>query len=150
MGCAAALQPTFEHRGLLDFRGAEDGVEAAGVDASVVGVAVPDVAVEAAGSACCCRVTVMSLAISVDDSGSVGAVPPRRGESSCNVTEGCRLSSETVAKGSSAWPDCSNLASAGILVEAERNSRTLEMVFVGLTFKGIAAKDISEHVNESG
>lgn len=89
MGCAAALQPTFEQRGLLDFRGAEeDGVEAAGVDDPVMGVAVPDVAVETAGSACCCRTAVMSLAISVDDSGSVGAVPPRSGESSCNVDEG--------------------------------------------------------------
>lgn len=140
MGCAAALQASFEQRGLLDFLGAAFvGVPVLEVEFVVVGVDVPDVAVEAAGSACCWRVAVMSLPMSVDDSGSVGAVPPRRGVRSWSVEEGCRLSSETVAEGSRVWPDCSNLASAGMLVEAERNSRTLEMELVGLTLSGIAA-----------
>jgi hypothetical protein len=96
MGCAAALQASFEQRGLLDFRGAAfAGVPVLGV--VVVGVDVP---VEGAGSACCWRVAVMSLAMSVEDSGSVGAVPPRRGVRSWRVDEGCRLSSKTVAEGS--------------------------------------------------
>jgi len=103
----------------------------------VLGINVPDVVLGAAGSACCCRLAVMSLAMSVDDSGSVGAVPPRRGVRSCRVDVACRLSSETVAEGSRERPDCSNLASAGMLVEAERNSRTLEIVLVGLTFRGM-------------
>lgn len=137
MGCAAALQASFEQRGLLDFRGADFvGVPVLGV--VVIGVDVPDAAAEEAGSTCCWRVAVMSLAMSVEDSGSVGAVPPRRGVRSWRVDEGCRLSSETVAEGSRVWPDCSNLASAGMLVEAERNSRTLEMVLVGRTLRGMA------------
>lgn len=101
IGWAAALHPSFEQRGLLDFLGAAFvGVPVLGVDVSVVGVEVPDVAAEAAGSACCWRLAVMSLAMSVEDSGSVGAVPPRIGVRSCRVDEGCKLSSETVAEGS--------------------------------------------------
>jgi hypothetical protein len=149
MGCAAALQASFEQRGLLDFLGAAFvGVLVPGVEVVVVGVDVPDVTVEAVGSACW-RVAVMSLPMSVDDSGSVGAVPPRRGVRSWRVEEGCRLSSDTVAEGSRVWPDCSNLASAGMLVEAERNSSTLEMELVGLTLSGIAAVYVLVRVRES-
>lgn len=148
MGCAAALHASFEQRGLLDFRGAAfGGVPVLGV--MVVGVDVPDVAVELACSACCWRVAVMSLPMSVVDSGSVGAVPPRRGVRSWSVEEGCRSRSETVAEGSRVWPDCSNLASAGMLVEAERNSRTLEMVLVGRTLSGIAVMCILARGRES-
>ena len=148
IGWAAALQPTFEQRGLLDFLGAE--VAAFGVAVPLVGVAVPEVMVEAtAGSACCWSVAVMSLARSVEDSGSVGAVPPRKGESSCNVEDGWRLSSETVEEGSRAWPACNNLASAGMLVEADRNSRTLEIVLVGLTFSGIAVEHMLAQITVS-
>lgn len=150
IGWAAVLHPSLEQRGLLDFLGAVlVGVPVVGVEVVVVGVDVPEMVVEVAGSACCCRVAVRSLTRLVDDSGSVGAVPPRRGVRSCRVDEGCRLSSETVAEGSREWPDCNNLASAGILVEAERNSRTLEMVLVGLTFKGIAAVNLLVTVGES-
>jgi len=138
IGWAGALHASLEQRGLLDFLGADFvGVLVLVVEVVVVGIDVPGVTVEAVVSPCCCRVAVMSLAMSVDDSGSVGAVPPRRGVRSCKVDAGCRLSSETVAEGSREWPDCNNLASAGMLVEAERNSRTLEIVLVGLTFKGI-------------
>lgn len=65
MGCAAALQPALEHRGLWDFLGVVDE----GVLAPVAGVAVPDlVGVElASGWVPGTAAAVVVLVISVED-----------------------------------------------------------------------------------
>jgi hypothetical protein len=69
---------------------------------------------------------------------SLGAVPPRSGESMCRVVVGWRPKSATVLEGDRWRPECSNRTSDGRVVDADRKSRTSEMVFDGLTFSGMA------------
>ncbi len=117
------MHPSLQHRGLLDFR--FEGVEGA------VGVA-------AEGADC------LAVAPSAEDDceGSVGVVL-REGTDNCRVDDSASLSSQTVVLGSSGFPSSmSRLSAAGKLVEAERNSRTLEMVWACLTFSLMAVKEM--------
>ena len=112
------------------------GVEGVDVPVDVgTGVEVPDVAAELV----VCRGSSMAAVISVAVvEVSLGAVPPRSGESMCRVVVGCRPKSATVLEGDKWWPKCSNRTSEGRVVDADRKSRTSEMVFDGLTFSGMA------------
>jgi|SRR5271156_2827119 len=148
MGWAAALHPALEQRGLLDLRVVEVGVEVP-EPAIVVGVAVPDegcMGVDDCVEGCWTsefdsetgRLAVMSLVRSRVDSGSVGVVPPRRGERSCSVDEACMLSSPTVLERSSWWPAKTKRTSGGTMAAALRKARTFSIVCSGRTFSGIA------------
>jgi hypothetical protein len=112
------------------------GVEGVDVPVDVgTGVEVPDVAAELV----VCRGSSMAAVISVAVvEVSLGAVPPRSVESMCRVVAGCRPKSATVLEGDRWWPECSNRTSEGRVVDVDRKSRTLEMVFDGLTFSGMA------------
>jgi len=108
-----------------------------GVDVPVdvgTGVEAPEVAAELVLCRGSSMATVMSVAV-VDV--SLGAVPPRSGESMCKVVAGCRPKSVTVLEGDRWRPECSNRTSEGRVVDADRKSRTSEMVFDGLTFRGM-------------
>ena len=109
-----------------------------GVDVPVdvgTGVEVPEVAAELV----VCRGSSMATVISVAVvEVSLGAVPPRSGESMCRVVAGWRPKSATVLEGDRWRPECSNRTSDGRVVDVDRKSRTLEMVFDGLTFSGMA------------
>jgi len=123
MGCAAALQPSFVQRGLLDLRGAGF------VD---VGVLEPDVAADETG----CAAEVASVVVVMsEDSGSW--LLRNDGAKRFRVEDSSSLRSPTVVEGSSCLPPKTSLDSAGNVVEAERNSRTLATVWVGLTFSGM-------------
>jgi hypothetical protein len=109
------------------------GVDVPDVVVEVVGVAVPDLGVSVPDG-----VSAAGVASVIDASPiSVGAVPPRRGESSSSVVAGCKLSDDTVLEGDRCRPASSNLTSAGRFVDAERKSRTSEMEFEGRTFSGM-------------
>jgi hypothetical protein len=99
------------------------------------GVEVPEVAAELVLCRGSSMVAVISVAV-VEV--SLGAVPPRSGESMCRVVVGCRPKSATVLEGDRWRPECSNRTSEGRVVDADRKSRTSEIVFDGLTFSGIA------------
>jgi hypothetical protein len=71
--------------------------------------------------------------------GSVGAVPPRSGDRMCRVAAGCKARSATVLEGDRWRPECRSRTSEGRVVDADKKSRTSEMVFEGLTFNGMAA-----------
>lgn len=73
----------------------------------------------------------------------VGAVPPRRGESSSKVVVGGRLSDEIVSEGDRWRPARTSRTLDGKLAEADRKSRTSEMEFEGRTFRGIAIYTIA-------
>jgi hypothetical protein len=70
---------------------------------------------------------------------SVGAVPPRSGDRMCRVAAGCNARSATVLEGDRWRPECRSRTSEGRVVDADKKSRTSEMVFEGLTFNGMAA-----------
>ena len=113
MGWAGALQACLEHRGLFDFFLV--GVAGAGVDGLEV--------------------------ISVDDGAGVGCsvgVELRIGGDSCRVDDSSSFKSPTVLDGSKGLSSRVSRTSTGRVVEAERNSRTLETVWMGLTFSLMA------------
>jgi len=110
------LQPPFEHRGLFDF--------------FLVGVAAPEVVgVDADDMEGFC--VTMS-----DDDDCVGVVL-LEGDDNCSVDDSSSLSSATVVEGSRGFPSSISWLSAGRFVEADRNSRTLEIVWTGRTFSFI-------------
>lgn len=111
------------------------GVEGVDVPVDVgTGVEVPEVAAEPV----VCRGSSMATVISVAVvEASLGAVPPRSGESMCRVVAGCRPKSATVLEGDRWRPECSNRTSEGRVVDADRKLRTSEMVFDGPTFSGM-------------
>jgi hypothetical protein len=112
------------------------GVEGVDVPVDVgTGVDVPEVAAEPVDCRGSSMATVISVAVV---EASLGAVPPRSGESMCRVVAGCRPKSATVLEGDRWRPECSNRTSEGRVVDADRKSRTSEMVFDGLTFSGMA------------
>ena len=121
----------------MDFLAGVEGVDVP-VDVPVdvgTGVEVPEVTAELVLCRGSSRATVLSVAV-VEL--SLGAVPPRSGESMCRVVAGCRPKSATVFEGNKWRPECSNRTSEGRVVDADRKSRTSEMVFDGLTFSGMA------------
>lgn len=111
------MQPSFEQRGLLDF--------------FFVGVAVPEGTgvddVEEGG-----WVMVISV-VGCGCDGSVGVLL-LDGDETLSVDVSSSLSSPTVVDGSSGFPSSSNCTSSGKDVEADRNSRTFEIVCTGRTF----------------
>lgn len=123
----------------MDFLIVEVGVDDLGVSVvDVVGVAVPDDAVgvlDSKGLSIADRAAVISVVV---EGVPVGAVPPRRGESRCNVDDGGKARSARVLDGERWRPAWSSRTSGGREVEADRKLRTSEMVFEGLTFRGIA------------
>jgi hypothetical protein len=131
MGCAGALHGGWAQRGFL--RTVVVGVDVP--DVAVFGVAVPDAGVSAATADSAGLVSVASNSPISSD-----AVPPRRGERSSRVVDGCRLSDDTVSEGGRCRPARRRLTSEGRLVEAERKSRTSEMEFEGRTLRGIAVR----------
>ena len=117
----------------MDFLAGVEGVDVP-VDVGT-GVEVPEVAAELV----LCRGSSVAAVISVAVVElSLGAVPPRSGESMCRVVAGWRPKSATVLEGDRWRPECSNRTSDGRVVDADRKSRTSEMVFDGLTFSGMA------------
>jgi len=117
MGGAKALQPSLEQRGFLGFLGPE-GVLVRGVLVldSEAGVTVPDGL--AGSSALDC----------------MGEADRRAGGSSCSVDDSCNLRSATVLEASRGLPSMMSLTSVGRVQEADRNSRMLETVWIGLMF----------------
>jgi len=145
MGWAAALQGGWAQRGLFDFRVGVVGVFRP-VDVGV-GVPVPDAGIVSAafdrsdGSEGAGRLSaeaVMSpVVVGVEESD--GVVPPRRGERRCKVVAGWRASSATVLEGSRWRPAWRRRTSEGrFMEEADRKSRTSEMVLQGRTLSGMA------------
>ena len=121
---------------MLDFLA---GVEAVVPVADGMGVEVPDVAAESEfckGSPPDDIVAVMSVAVVAV---SVGAVPPRSGDRMCRVVAGCKARSATVLDGDRWRPECRSRTSEGRVVDADKKSRTSDMVFEGLTFNGMAS-----------
>lgn len=103
------MHPSLEHRGLFDF--------------FLVGVAVPDVVgVEVPDADGFC------VTISVVAGADCVGVVLREGEESWSVEDSSSLRSATVVDGSRGLPSSMSWLSVGKFVEAERNSRTLEMV----------------------
>jgi hypothetical protein len=76
-----------------------------------------------------------------DDVDCVGVVL-LEGDDNCRVADSSSLSSATVVEGSSGFPSSISWLSVGRFVEADRNSRTLEMVWTGRTFSFIAARNV--------
>jgi hypothetical protein len=107
MGCAAALHPSLEHRGLFDFfLGVEAPDEGAGVEV-IEGI------VEAVSDDPCAD----SVGVELLD-----------GDETFKVDDSSSLSSPTVVEGSNGFESSMSCTSAGKFVEAERNSRTFETV----------------------
>lgn len=105
----------------------------------VIGVAFPEAAAEeiVCGTSSTAGSAAVMSAGPID--GSVGAVPPRSGDRRCRVAAGCKARSATVLEGDRWRPECRSRTSDGRVVDADRKSRTSEMVLDGLTFKGMAA-----------
>lgn len=118
MGWAGALQASLKHRGLFDFFLV--GVAGAGVD----GLEVMSVDEEAGGG------------------WSVG-VELRIGGESCSVDNSSSFRSPTVLDGSKGLSSSVSRTSTGRVVEADRNSKTLETVWMGLTFS-LMARDVCQ------
>lgn len=137
MGWAAALHGGCAQRGLLDFLAGVDAV-AVPVDA-VVGVEVPDVAADVLVCEGPSAAGIVAVIFVGPAGGSVGVVPPRSGDKICRVAAGCKARSLTVLEGERWRPECKSRTSEGRVVDADKKSRTSEMVFEGLTFKGMAA-----------
>jgi hypothetical protein len=117
----------------LDFLAGVEGIDVP-VDIGT-GVEVPEVAAELVLCRGSSVVAVISVAV-VEL--SLGAVPPRSGESMCRVVAGWRPKSATVLEGDRWRPECSNRTSDGRVVGVDRKLRMSEMVFDGLTFSGMA------------
>lgn len=92
---------------------------------------VPDVAVDDAG---CDSETARPVVIS-EASGSW--LPRGEGVNRFRVEDSSSLRSLTVVEGSNCLPPKTSLEPVGNVVEAERNSRTLATVCVGLTLSGM-------------
>ena len=114
----------------------------------VVGVEVPDVAADVlvGGGPSTAGIVAVILVGAAD--GSVGVVPPRSGDKMCRVAAGCKARSPTVLDGDRWCPECKSRTSEGRVVDADKKSRTSEMVFEGRTFNGMAA--VSKMVSYAG
>lgn len=85
---------------------------------------------------------VMSLDEDVGGGWSVG-VELRIGGDSCRVDNSSSFRSPTVLDGSKGLSSSVSRTSTGRVVEADRNSKTLETVWMGLTFS-LMARDVCQ------
>lgn len=101
------------------------GVPDRGVDDCVAGVDVPD------------SVDLPTVAVVAS---CVGDAERRIGGSNCRLDVSDKLRSATVLEGSSGLPSMMRRTSAGRVVDAERNSRMLETVWIGLMLSLMAVE----------